>query len=160
MQPPQVILEKLYTAFARLDAATMAECYTQDAQFDDEVFSLRGQAEVAGMWSMLCEATRSKGADVWKLQHSDVQADTRAGSAHWVADYRFSATGRMVRNRIDSRFTFDAAGLIATQRDRFNFWRWARQALGLPGLLLGWTPWLRNKVRRQAATNLRRYLQR
>lgn len=160
MHPPQMTLEKLYTAFARLDAATMAECYAQDAQFDDEVFSLRGRDEVAGMWSMLCETTRSKGADVWKLQHSGVQADARTGSAHWVADYRFSATGRMVRNRIHSRFTFDAAGLIATQHDRFNFWTWARQALGLSGLLLGWTPWLRNKVRRQAAASLRRYLQR
>lgn len=160
MPPSQMTLEKLYTAFARLDAAAMAECYAQDAQFDDEVFSLRGRTEVAGMWSMLCEAARSKGADVWQLQHGQVRADARGGGARWEADYRFSATGRMVHNRIDSRFTFDAAGLIATQRDRFSFWNWARQALGLPGLLLGWTPWLRSKVQRQAAAQLRRYLQR
>jgi hypothetical protein len=31
-------------------------------------------------------------------------------------------------------------------------------ALGTPGALLGWTPFLRAKVRAQAAANLRRYL--
>ena len=45
-------------------------------------------------------------------------------------------------------------GLIVEHRDRFDFWRWSRQALGAPGLLLGWTPMLRNKVRAQAATKL------
>ncbi|MBC7438095.1 MAG: nuclear transport factor 2 family protein, partial [Bdellovibrionales bacterium] len=49
-------------------------------------------------------------------------------------------------------------GLIATHRDRFDFWAWSRQALGTPGLLLGWTPMLRNKVRTTAASNLKKYL--
>ncbi|MDB5894551.1 MAG: snoaL-like protein, partial [Rhodoferax sp.] len=35
---------------------------------------------------------------------------------------------------------------------------WSRQALGAPGMLLGWTPMLRNKVRAQAAANLRKFL--
>lgn len=64
----------------------------------------------------------------------------------------------MVHNVIDSRFIFDPQGLIRTQRDSFDFWAWSRQALGAPGLLLGWTPFLHNKVRAQAAANLRKYL--
>jgi hypothetical protein len=40
------------------------------------------------MWRMLCEATRAKGADVWKLQYGDVQADATGGRAHWDAHYR------------------------------------------------------------------------
>jgi len=51
-------------------------------------------------------------------------------------------------------------GLIATQRDRFDFWAWSRQALGAPGLLLGWTPMLKNKVRAGAAKNLAAYMAR
>lgn len=51
-------------------------------------------------------------------------------------------------------------GLIARHRDRFDFWRWSRQALGLPGWLLGWTPFRRRKVRAQAAANLKRFLER
>lgn len=158
MHPNQQTIDHFYTAFAQLDADTMAACYAEDAVFDDAVFSLRGKPQVAGMWRMLCKATQAKGRDVWKLVYRDVQADAGTGSAHWDAHYRFSATGRIVDNSIDACFTFDSQGLIATHRDSFDFWRWSRQALGLPGVLLGWTPALRNKVRQQAAANLRKFM--
>jgi len=151
-------IERFYGAFAQLDAATMEACYAPDAVFDDEAFSLRGRREIGGMWRMLCEATKAKGADVWRLSHRDVRADERGGSAHWDAHYRFSATGRLVDNSIDARFGFTPEGLIATHRDSFPFWTWSRQALGTPGLLLGWSPMLRNKVRATAAANLAKYL--
>jgi SnoaL-like domain len=158
MHPSQQTIEKLYSAFARLDADGMAQCYAADASFDDEAFSLRGHPQVSGMWHMLCDATQAKGRDVWKLAYGGIRADAGTGQGHWEADYRFSATGRLVHNVIDSRFTFDPQGLIRTQRDSFDFWAWSRQALGAPGLLLGWTPFLHNKVRAQAAANLRKYL--
>jgi hypothetical protein len=147
-------IHRFYTAFAELDDATMAACYAEDARFEDEAFVLSGRREIGGMWGMLCETTREKGRDVWKLEFSRVTEH----SAHWVAHYRFSATGRIVTNRIDAAFTFTPQGLIATHRDRFDFWGWSRQALGAPGLLLGWTPFLRGKVRQQAAATLRKYL--
>ena len=147
-------IERLYAAFAQLDGATMQACYAPDAQFDDEVFSLRGAAQIGGMWRMLCDTTRAKGRAEWKL---DVSAITDT-SAHWDAHYKFGATGRLVHNRIDAEFTFDGQGLITRHRDRFDFWAWSRQALGLPGLLLGWSPMLRNKVRAQAAANLQRFV--
>ncbi|RYF41585.1 MAG: nuclear transport factor 2 family protein [Comamonadaceae bacterium] len=158
MHPHQQTIEKFYGAFARLDHETMAGCYADDVEFEDEVFTLRGKREVAGMWRMLCEATKAKGADVWKLEFRDVQADATSGSAHWDAWYRFSATGRMVHNSIDAAFTFNPHGLITVHRDRFDFWRWSRQALGAPGLLLGWTPVIRGKVRATAAGNLEKFL--
>ena len=160
MHPNQQSIETFYTAFARLDADAMEACYAEDAQFDDEVFSLRGRRQVGGMWRMLCEATASKGRDVWKLQYRDMRADAAAGQAHWDAHYRFSSSGRIVDNSIDARFIFDPQGQIASHRDSFDFWRWSRQALGAPGYLLGWTPLLRNKVRRQAGANLARFLAR
>jgi hypothetical protein len=92
------------------------------------------------------------------LQYRDVQAGDSDGRAHWDAHYRFSATGRLVDNSIDASFEFDAAGRIARHLDRFDFWRWSRQALGAPGLLLGWSPVLRRKVRARAAGNLRKFL--
>lgn len=145
---------RFYDAFARLDGATMQACYAADAQFDDEVFSLRGRDQVGGMWRMLCEATQAKGRADWRLEVRDITAV----SAHWEAHYRFSASGRLVLNRIDAAFECDGDGLIRRHRDRFDFWGWSRQALGTPGLLLGWTPWFRNQVRAQAAGNLRKYL--
>jgi limonene-1,2-epoxide hydrolase len=158
MHPNQTTLENFYTAFARLDADTMAACYATDAVFDDEVFSLRGHEQVTSMWRMLSTATKAKGADVWKLTFSGIEADATSGKAHWEADYRFSTTGRMVHNVIDGVFEFNDQGLITRHRDSFDFYSWARQALGTPGLLLGWTPFLRNKVKATAAANLQKYL--
>jgi hypothetical protein len=152
-------IETFYNAFARLDPAAMAECYADDVSFDDEVFSLRGKRDVMGMWGMLCAVTREKGADVWQLRFSGVQAESDTGRAHWDAHYRFSATGRIVDNSIDARFGFAPDGRIARHRDSFDFWHWSRQALGAPGWLLGWSPMLRAKVRAKAAANLHRYLQ-
>ena len=151
---PQDTVARFYAAFARLDGAAMQACYAADAQFDDEAFSLRGREQVGGMWRMLCGATQAKGADVWRLDVSDITGR----SAHWEAHYRFSATGRMVHNIIEAEFDIGPDGLIRRHRDRFDFWRWSRQALGTPGLLLGWTPFLRRKVRATAAANLGRYL--
>ena len=153
MSVARATVERLYAAFAALDASAMRACYASDATFDDEVFSLRGRDEIGAMWGMLCEAVKAKGRDVWRIDVTGI-TDTRA---HWEPTYRFSATGRTVHNVIDAEFEFDGAGLIRRHRDRFDFWRWSRQALGLPGLLLGWTPLLRNKVRAQAANNLARF---
>jgi len=111
-----------------------------------------------GMWRMLCETTKAKALADWKLVYSGVEADAKAGKAHWEADYRFTATGRLVHNAIDGVFEFNDLGLIARHRDSFNFWNWARQALGTPGLLLGWTPFLRQKVRSTAAANLKKFM--
>jgi hypothetical protein len=151
----QATIERLYAAFAQLDSEAMQACYAEDATFDDEAFSLRGRREVGGMWRMLCEATKAKGREHWKLALSQVTAN----SAHWEAHYKFSATGRLVLNKIDASFEFNGQGLITRHRDRFNFWAWSRQALGAPGLLLGWSPFLKAKVRATAAANLKRYLE-
>ena len=158
MHPNQARLEHFYDAFARLDAGAMAACYAPDACFDDEVFSLRGDEQIGGMWHMLCEATQARHRDAWKLSYRSIVADADCGQAHWEAQYRFSASGRKVHNVIDGVFEFDEAGLISRHTDRFDFWRWARQALGVPGALLGWTPFFRSQVKRQAAANLQKYL--
>ena len=151
-------IERLYTAFARLDGDEMQACYAANASFEDEVFKLNGAREIGAMWRMLCEATKAtpQTRDHWKLTTSEITDR----SAHWEAHYIFSTTGRAVHNRIDAEFEFDKRGLILRHRDRFDFWAWSRQALGASGWLLGWTPFLRNKVRAQASTNLRRFLQR
>ncbi len=157
-------IERFYAAFAKLDSATMQACYAANAHFADEAFDLNGPREIGGMWRMLCEATRVKGLAHWRLDVSGVQATPGAagqggsGAAHWEAHYLFSATGRLVHNRIDANFKFNELGMITEHRDRFDFWQWSRQALGAPGLLLGWSPFLRNKVRTQAAKNLQRFL--
>ena len=75
------------------------------------------------------------------------------------AEYTLSQTGRAVHNVIEAAFTFED-GRIRTHRDTFDFWRWSRQALGAPGLVLGWTPWLRRKVSAEATKGLDAYIAR
>ena len=146
------LIERFYEAFGRRDHAAMAACYAPDATFSDPVFrDLRGN-EVRSMWQMLCE----RGTDL-EVSYRDVKTEGDAGSAHWDADYTFSATGRAVHNSIDARFVF-RDGLIAEHVDSFGLWAWTRQALGPVGLLLGWSPPVQGKVRGQARENLDRFM--
>jgi len=147
MHPHAQLIERFYAAFARRDWAGMAACYHPEVHFSDEAFDLRG-ADAGLMWRMLV----TSGRDL-TLEYRDISADERSGRAHWDARYTFSATGRKVLNRIDASFEF-RDGLIVRHVDRFDFWTWSRQALGMPGLLLGWSSLLRSKVRAQAAKNL------
>lgn len=148
MHPNAALIQRFYTAFQQRDAATMAACYAPDVQFSDPVFpDLRG-ADAGAMWTMLCE----RGKDL-KVEFRDVRADDATGSAHWDAWYTFSTTGRPVHNSIDATFAF-RDGRIVRHADRFDLHRWAGQALGAPGMLLGWTPFLQNKIRGMAAKGL------
>jgi len=145
------LITRFYLAFQRLDAEAMAACYTDDVVFSDPAFgTLRGQ-DAGDMWRML--AARAKD---FSLTFDHVHAGDTTGAAHWVATYLFSASGRTVVNTIRARFVF-RDGKICEHHDHFDFWRWSRQALGVPGLLLGWTPLLKYKVRSQALRGLRAF---
>ncbi len=147
----QELIQRFYAAFDRRDGDTMAACYAPDARFSDPVFpDLRG-SRPGDMWRMLTSQARE--LRVEPLQHA---ADETTGSAHWRAHYVFTQTGRPVVNDVRATFRF-AGGLIAEHTDAFGFHRWARQALGTSGLLLGWTPLLRGAVRKRAAASLDRF---
>lgn len=146
------LIEQFYSAFGKRDAEGMVACYHAQVRFSDPVFVDLDARETAGMWRMLCERAQS-----FALEFSDVRAEGEVGTAHWEARYLFTTTGRAVHNVIDAEFRF-ADGKIIEHRDRFDFYRWARQALGPTGVLLGWTPLVRNKVRGQARKGLEHYL--
>lgn len=146
------LIRRLYDAFAERDGETMAACYHAEAEFSDPVFTdLRG-TEVGAMWRMLCE----RGRDL-KIEYGDVTADGDRGGARWQAWYTFTGTGRPVHNRVEATFAF-ADGKIIEHRDAFDFWAWTRMALGLPGLILGWSPPIQNKVRTTARKGLDAWL--
>lgn len=149
------LIERFYAALNAGDGDTMAACYAPDVRFSDPVFpDLRG-ARAGAMWRMLASGKEDSQLRVDLLEH---EADDVSGSAHWQAHYTFPETGRPVMNDIRARFRF-AHGLIAEHDDEFSFPRWARQALGTPGVLLGWTPLMRSTVRRRAAARLERFVQ-
>ena len=148
------LIEDFYEAFDKRDGERMAACYAADAHFSDPVFTdLRGD-EPGAMWRMLTD--RSDDLEVELAEH---EVDGDRGWARWIATYTFTQTGRPVRNDVRASMRF-SDGLIAEHRDEFDFYRWSRQALGTPGLLLGWTPIVRGAVRRRARESLDEFLAR
>jgi ketosteroid isomerase-like protein len=146
------LLERFYGAFAARDGAGMAECYAPGVTFHDPVFQELHGAEAGAMWRML--TGRAKDLEVELLAR---EADGEHGSARWRADYTYTQTGRRVTNHVIAGFQF-TDGAIAHHVDTFGFYRWARQALGPPGLLLGWTPMLRSTVRKRAREALDEFM--
>jgi ketosteroid isomerase-like protein len=147
----QELIERFYAAFARLDGAAMAACYAPDARFSDPVFVGLQGTQPGAMWKLLTGRARDL-----EVRLVECRAGAQDGSAHWLADYTFS-TGRQVHNDVHAEFRF-RDGLIADHRDSFSFYAWTRQALGPAGLLLGWTPFLQAKVRREARAGLDEFL--
>ena len=149
--PNTALIQRFYTAFQQRDIDAMLACYADDIVFSDPAFGeLRGEL-ARDMWRMLVAR-----AQEFSLTFGEVAADDQAGRAKWSAQYRFAATGRRVVNRIDARFRF-RDGRIVEHRDHFDLWRWARQAIGMKGALLGWTPFMQRAIRAQARKNLDAY---
>ena len=146
------VVTRFYTAFAARDAGTMGACYAVDARFSDPAFGELDANQVRAMWLMLL----GRSTDL-RVTFTVLHEDARSGACEWHAHYTYSGTGRQVHNIIRSEIVL-RDGLIVEQRDHFSFWRWSRQALGMPGWLLGWSPWLRNKVRRTARAALHRFM--
>jgi hypothetical protein len=146
------LITKFYSAFQNKDWQTMQSCYHDEATFSDPVFQNLNAKEVKAMWHMLV----TSGKDL-VLQFSNVQASATNGSCHWEAFYTFSKTGKKVHNIIEARFEFKD-GKIFRHTDSFDLWRWGRMALGLSGLLLGWSSVLQNKVRSMAKANLTKFM--
>jgi ketosteroid isomerase-like protein len=146
------LIRDFYTCFANRDARGMAACYDPSVKFSDEVFVELEGANANAMWRMLCE----RGKDL-KVEFRDIEANDSKGSVHWEAWYTFSATGRPVHNKIDAQFEFRDKKIFR-HRDTFDFYAWASQALGLKGRLLGWSNFLKKRVRANAAKSLSAYM--
>ena len=147
------LINRFYEAFARRDAEAMVACYAPNVRFADPAFGELHGDDARAMWRMLIE----RGKDLEVVHSTVVTDDEGRGSAHWDADYTFSATGRKVHNSVNARFRFEG-GLIAEHEDSFDLYRWARQALGPVGLLLGWTPMVQKKIRSGARESLTEYM--
>jgi ketosteroid isomerase-like protein len=152
MSQNKELINKFYTAFQNKDYKTMQTCYADDATFSDPVFENLNATEVRAMWQMLI----TRATDL-ELKFKNVEANENTGSAEWIATYTFTSTGKKVINKIKASFFFEN-GKIKDHKDSFDFYKWAKQALGFKGLLLGWTSFLHNKVKQQARNNLVKFM--
>lgn len=159
---PKQLIREFYTCFQNGDWKGMQACYHEDVVFYDPVFENLEGTKVKAMWEMLLRSARDL-----RITFSDIQADDENegmaegddiyGSCNWVATYTFSQTGRRVVNKVKARFKFQD-GKIAEHMDSFDLWKWSRQALGLPGILFGWSTVMQKKIRAMARKNLDKFI--
>ncbi len=148
----KALIQKFYTAFQNMDAVTMTACYHDDVEFSDPAFGALKGARAKAMWAMLC----SKSRDL-KIEFSGIEADGNSGKTHWEAWYTFSQTGRKVHNIIDATFEFKD-GKIIKHTDVFNLKRWAGQAMGFKGKILGGTGFFKKKLNQQTNKLLDKFM--
>jgi ketosteroid isomerase-like protein len=136
LHPNALLIERLYAALHRHDAAAMAECYCDDGVvFHDIAFHIERKPRLDGMWRMICEG--ESGIEV-TVEH--VAADDHTGEAHIIDRYWFGKdskngkAGVRITNEITSRFRF-RGGRIAQHIDDCDEAAWAKQAIGGP---VGW----------------------
>jgi len=147
------LIERFYTAFQKLDYKTMQDCYSEHPVFNDPAFGIIEGDEVRAMWKMLC-----KNAKDFSLTFSNIQLlDEEYATCNWIAHYSFSKTGRKVVNNVKAHMRIEA-GLITEQTDQFNIWTWSRQALGLPGVILGWSNYMKSKIQKNARKSLGQFM--
>jgi ketosteroid isomerase-like protein len=144
------LIQNFYDSFAAGDSAGMMDCYADDIEFADPAFGPLKCEHAKNMWRMLLKTPGIK------ITVSNIKADDQTGSADWVAEYTFSLTGKKVINKVHADFMFSNKKIIK-HTDTFSFWKWASQAFGVKGFLLGWTPLMKNKVREQALARLGKF---
>jgi len=148
------LVERFYTAFQQLDYKTMQDCYSDDAVFNDPAFGLLQGEEVKAMWEMLCKRAKD-----FSLVYSNIGLlDEEYATCNWTATYIFSATGRKVVNNITAHLRIQN-GKIIEHSDAFKLSKWAAQALGFNGILLGWTGFMKRKIRKNARKGLTNFME-
>jgi ketosteroid isomerase-like protein len=136
-------VQRLYESVKRGDAAAATECYCDDASYRDIAFDLKGKADIAAMWRLVC----SRGV---KVEYSDIRTEGSEVKGHWVFNYKFHGANP-VHNPMDSTFVL-RDGKILVHHDHASRWKWAKQALGIPkGALVTILPFI---LRKQAKEEL------
>lgn len=153
MDANTMLISNFYRAFQQLDAAGMNACYSQQVVFSDPVFGFLDADEVKAMWQMLC-----KNAKDFKLEYGNIQAlDEEYYTCEWTASYTFSRTGRPVVNKVKA-FMRLKDEKITEHSDGFSLHKWAAQALGVSGWLIGWNRWYQQKIKNNARRQLLHYI--
>ena len=137
------IINKFYTAFQQKYATDMISCYHDEIEFTDPAFGKLKGERAKSMWKMLCENSKDL-----KIEFSDITENEQNGSVKWQAWYTFKKTGKKVHNIVNAHFKFKD-GKIIEHIDYFNLRKWAGQALGITGYLLGWTFFFKKNMQTQ-----------
>ncbi|MCT8340444.1 nuclear transport factor 2 family protein [Flavobacteriaceae bacterium TK19130] len=147
------LAHQFYSSFTEKNAEGMISCYSDDIHFYDPVFGNLYGAEAKAMWGMLTKNMDANGTIDYEL----VEIHELKAIVKWKASYPFGPKRRIVVNNITAELYVED-GKIVKHIDTFNLWKWSRQAFGVPGILLGWTPFFKRKLRSTVRKRLTRYM--
>jgi hypothetical protein len=151
--PIEIIATNFYSAFQQKNANGMNECYHQELHFEDPAFGRLSYSRTCNMWKMLCASAKDL-----SIEFSILKVEEQYVETMWIAEYTFGKTGRFVHNEIIAQMTFKD-GKIIEHIDKFDLSKWAKQALGVQGWLIGGTPFFKKKLQQQTNYQLAKYIQ-
>ena len=143
------LIKEFYTAFSKGNYKGMIYCYHEDIIFKDPAFGELHGDRAKTMWNMLL----SNKTAAPEVSFSNVKVINETGSANWTAVYFYGPKKRKVINHVKANFLFKD-GKIIKHTDNFNVWKWSSQALGPIGYLMGWSPFIKKKIKIIANTKL------
>ncbi len=138
------LIETFYSALNNHDVDTMISCYHEDVVFKDPIFGELKGDKAKKVWYWLCE----NGEDL-RAKFSDIKINNQKGAVYWEARYTFGDRKRPVLNRVNSTFEFED-GKIIKHIDNFSLHRWASQAMGWKGKVVGGTSYFRKKLQHRS----------
>ncbi len=150
--PEKSIVKQFYKAFQQLDATTMTACYHDEIVFEDPAFGCLEGDRARAMWTMLCQNAKDLEVTFKILEEDDKKATVK-----WEAVYTFSKTGRKVHNIVTADMVLEE-GKIIQHKDHFKLWKWAAQAMGLRGRILGGTTFFKKRLQQQTNRLLDKFI--
>jgi hypothetical protein len=130
----------------------MQDCYADTIVFKDPVFGELKGDRAKKMWEMLL----CNNKDI-QIYVSDIYVGENTGSAKWKASYKFGKKKRKISNKVTANFELED-NKITQHIDEFDFYKWAKQALGLKGLLFGWSNYFQKKTQKEVNELLDDYI--
>ena len=148
------IVHKFYRAFAEGDAEQMVSFYHEKAHFEDPIFGKLNAQQVANMWRMLI-ARRDKNT---QITHKITGVNGGIIKVNWIAQYNYGPKKRKVVNHVSAQLKI-VDGRIMEHTDHFDLWKWTQQAFGLPGYLLGWSSFMKMKIKGKVSLALKEFIE-
>lgn len=144
------IVARFYTAFSKLNAAEMLDCYEADILYNDPIFGLLQADKVHAMWQMICNNASNMSCNFGNIQ----QVDDEYITCNWKTSYFFKP--------LNKRVVYDAKaymkivnGKITEHSDGYRLSTWIRKTYGFPGMLLGWSGFMQKKVQKRYRLQLK-----
>ncbi|ARU92149.1 hypothetical protein SCLARK_001685 [Spiroplasma clarkii] len=145
------VVVKFFTALSKGDWKLMNNLYSKDVAFSDTVFGELNYSQITNLWEMLLTENPDLSANFKIVEDGEVV------KVQWVMVSKFGQKHRKVILNILSTLEV-SKGKIIKHNDHFDFKKWAKQALGIIGWMLGSKQSFKNRIKEEAFIKLNSFI--